>query len=136
MSKIFGSGSRRRVPTAVLPSPVTPPSPAQAATPPPVHELRLATPAERAVSAHLLQMAERCGVPDTYRSLISALESGPRQHLDMLMASGMDDHPALVAIGATGVSVVDPTFAIPGARAQVVNLTYGAITAARLVKEG
>ncbi len=34
------------------------------------------------------------------------------------------------------MSVVDPTFAIPGARAQVVNLTYAAIESARLVKEG
>ena len=137
MSKIFfgGGGNRWRVPSAVLPAPVSPPLPAPA-EPRPVSELRLATTSERAISERLVQLAERCGVPDSYRSLILALESGPRQHLDMLMASGIDDHPALVAVGSTGVSVVDPTFAIPGARAQVVNLTYGAISGARLVKEG
>lgn len=131
MSKsIFGTGTKRRMPPPVV-------APAlDAAAQPHVEGLRLATSSERAVSAHLVELATRCGVSDTYRSLLAALESGPRQHIDLLMANGIAERPALIAVGSAGVSIVDPTFAIPGARAQVVNLTYAAIEQARLVKEG
>jgi hypothetical protein len=73
-------------------------------------------------------------VPASYLPLLAALEAGPRPHVDLVIANEVDSRPALIAVGATGVTIVDPSNGPDGPH--VVHLAYSAVHGARVVKEG